>query len=103
VAPQPPKDKVLLRFAAADKALISGGFGDIKGIAGAPALVLCPVGKGNVLLFGINPAWRGETVGSYQLLLNAIANWQNLQIDEPKPPEPKKDEVKDAPKPPEKH
>jgi hypothetical protein len=85
IPPEPPKDKVLLRFAAADKALISGGYGKIEGIAGSPALVLCPAGKGNVLLFGLNPAWRGETVGSYQLLLNAIANWQNLQIDEPKP------------------
>ena len=72
---------------------MSGGQGDIKGIAGSPALVLCPSGKGNVLLFGLNPAWRGETVGSYQLLMNAIANWQNLYIDAPKEPE-KKDEKK---------
>ena len=64
-------------------AMNSGGYGKIEGIAGSPALVLCPAGKGNVLLFGLNPAWRGETVGSYQLLFNAIANWQNLQIDEP--------------------
>ena len=93
VAPQPPTDKILLKFATADKCLISGGYGDIKGIAGSPALVLCPSGKGNVLLFGLNPAWRGETVGSYQLLMNAIANWQNLYIDAPKEPE-KKDEKK---------
>ena len=93
VAPQPPADKILLKFAAADKCLISGGYGDIKGIAGSPALVLCPSGKGNVLLFGLNPTWRGETVGSYQLLMNAIANWQNLYVDAPKEPE-KKDEKK---------
>jgi hypothetical protein len=93
-APQWPKDKVLLRFASADKCLISGGYGDIKGIAGSPALVLCPVGKGNVLMFGLNPTWRGETVGSYQLLMNAIANWQSLQIDEPKEPEKKPDDKK---------
>jgi len=89
IPPEWPKDKVLLRFASADKCLISGGYGDIKGIAGSPALVLCPAGKGNVLLFGLNPAWRGETVGSYQLLMNAISNWDHLNIDEPKKEEAK--------------
>lgn len=97
VAPQPPKNKILLKFAAADKFLISGGYGE-NGIAASPALALCPAGKGNVLLFGLNPAWRGETVGSYQLLLNAVANWDHLYIDEPKEPE-KKDEKKPEVKP----
>ena len=90
VAPQYPKDKVLLRFASADKCLISGGYGDVKNIAGSPALVLCPAGKGNVLMFGLNPTWRGETVGSYQLIMNAIYNWSNLDIDAPKEEEKKK-------------
>jgi len=56
--------------------------------------VLCPSGKGNVLMFGINPTWRGETVGSYQLLLNAISNWDHLDIDEPKEPEKKAEDKK---------
>ena len=89
IPPQWPANKVLLRFADADHCLISGGYGDIKGIAGSPALVLCPAGKGNVLMFGLNPAWRGETVGSYQLFMNAIYNWSNLNIEEPKEPEKK--------------
>jgi hypothetical protein len=94
IPPEQPRPKVLLKFAAADKALISGGYGPVEAYAGNPALVLCPAGKGSVLLFGINPAWRGETVGSWQLLMNALANWQNLQIDEPKVAEKKADEKK---------
>jgi hypothetical protein len=89
IPPTWPKNKILMRYEAADKCLISGGYGDIKGIAGAPALALCPAGKGNVLLFGFYPTWRGETVGSYKVLLNAITNWDNLYVDEPKEPEKK--------------
>ncbi len=29
-------------------------------------------GKGHVLLFASNPMWRGETIGSYPLVFNAI-------------------------------
>ncbi len=99
IPPEYPKNKILLKFAAADKCLISGGYGSISGIAGSPALVLCPAGKGNVLMFGLNPAWRGETVGSYQLLMNAISNWDHLNIDAPKEPEKKAEEKKDPAKP----
>lgn len=91
--PEQPRPKVLLRFAPADKVWVSGGYGSAEGLAGAPAVVLCPAGKGNVLLFGINPMWRGETVGSWQLVTNALANWDHLWIDEPKV-EAKKDEKK---------
>jgi len=35
-------------------------------------------GKGHVLLFASNPMWRGETIGSYPLVLNAIVNFDKL-------------------------
>jgi hypothetical protein len=35
-------------------------------------------GKGNVLLFANNPMWRGETIGSYAMLMNAIVNYDRL-------------------------
>jgi hypothetical protein len=31
-----------------------------------------------VLLFGNNPVYRGETVGTYPLVFNAILNFQHL-------------------------
>jgi hypothetical protein len=30
------------------------------------------------LLFGNNPIYRGETIGTYALVLNAILNYQHL-------------------------
>jgi len=35
-------------------------------------------GKGNVLLFSGNPIWRGETIGSYPLVFNAILHFDQL-------------------------
>ena len=37
-----------------------------------------PVDKGHVVLFSNNPLWRGETQGSYSLVLNAILNHDSL-------------------------
>jgi len=36
------------------------------------------LGQGNVLLFGNNPVYRGETIGTYPLVFNAILNYQYL-------------------------
>ena len=48
-------------------------------LAGTAAAVLCPVGEGNVLLFALNPMWRMQTHGSYQLLFNAAMNYKRLR------------------------
>jgi hypothetical protein len=32
------------------------------------------------VLFSNNPIWRGETQGSYALVLNAIMNHDNLDV-----------------------
>ncbi len=36
------------------------------------------LGRGNVLLFANNPIYRGETIGSYGLVFNAILNYDHL-------------------------
>jgi hypothetical protein len=45
-----------------------------------------PMGKGHVVLFAINPIWRGETQGSYALVFNAMLNYDHLDIGKPLPP-----------------
>ncbi|MEQ1821317.1 MAG: M14 family zinc carboxypeptidase [Fimbriimonadaceae bacterium] len=77
--PQGPRPQVLLRFAAADKLLISGALDKGEELAGKAAVIQCPVGKGNVLLFAINPMWRQSTQGSWAMIFNAAANWQGLR------------------------
>ena len=54
--------------------LLSGG-GDI---AQRPAVVDSPMEKGHVVLFAINPLYRGETIGTYALVFNTILHFDNL-------------------------
>jgi len=51
------------------------GGGDIAQHA---AVIDVPVEKGHVVLFSNNPIWRGETLGSYAMVFNAIMNFDNL-------------------------
>jgi hypothetical protein len=69
---------VLLRYAALDKLLVSGMLDNGEELAGKAAPVDCPVGNGHILLFSLNPFWRMETVGSYNLFFNAVLNWDRL-------------------------
>jgi Zinc carboxypeptidase len=47
-------------------------------IAQHPAVIDVPVERGHVLLFSINPIWRGQTQGTYFLVFNAILNFDHL-------------------------
>jgi hypothetical protein len=71
--------RTIARFAAnpADL-LISGGLVAGSEMAGAPAIVDAPRGQGHVVMFSFNPFWRGETLGAYGMLLNALLHYQNL-------------------------
>jgi hypothetical protein len=80
--PRAPAPRILLRFADAGKVLISGMIDHPDELAGKAAVVDCSVGKGHVLLFSINPFWRGETVGSYNLVFNAIRNSATLSVSD---------------------
>lgn len=72
VIPPALRPQVVLRFADADELLVSGLLDGGSEMAGRAAVVDARYGKGNVLLFAINPIWRGGTIGSYPLVFNAI-------------------------------
>ncbi len=73
-----PAPRVLMKFADPSKVLMSGMIEHPEELGSKSAVVDCTVGKGHVLLFSINPFWRGETVGSYNLVFNAIRNFSSL-------------------------
>ncbi len=73
------RGRVILKFhKSADSLLVSGLLVGGTDLAGKPAIVDAPLGKGHVLLFSIRPFWRWETQGSFALALNAMANWNAL-------------------------
>ena len=76
--PAPLRPEVILRFSDAKGLLVSGLLDHAGAIAEHAIVVDAHLGEGNVLLFANNPVYRGETVGSYPLVFNAIMNWNHL-------------------------
>lgn len=77
-----PEDRprVILSFnKKADALLLSGMLEGGDEIAGKPAVIDAPLGRGHVLLFAANPMWRMNTQGAYALVMNAILNWDKLR------------------------
>jgi hypothetical protein len=70
--PEALRPRTLVRFGDADDLLVSGLLEHGDQLARRAAVVEVPVGKGHVLLFAINPIWRGSTIGSHPLVWNAI-------------------------------
>jgi hypothetical protein len=78
VIPPALRARVVLRYADAKDLLISGLVENGGDIAQHPAVVDAPFGKGHVVMFSINPVWRGETQGTYSLVLNTVMNYDSL-------------------------
>jgi hypothetical protein len=79
VIPASHRPRVILRYAAMKDLLLSGLLENGDPIAEYPAVVQAHFGKGEVLLFANNPMYRGETIGSYALVFNALINFGHLQ------------------------
>lgn len=97
IPPVAIRPRVVLRFATNEKELlISGMLGGGSELAGRPAVVDIPVGKGHVVMFANNPMWRHQTHGSFSLLFNAILHFDNLGVGRNSPPAgraPEADEI----------
>jgi hypothetical protein len=75
------KPQVFVRYAAKNL-LASGWISGERVMAGKAAAVEAPLGEGQVVLFGFRPQFRGQTFGTFRLILNAI--WHSAA--EPLPP-----------------
>ncbi len=78
VIPVQSRPEVILRFSDAKTLLLDGLLDKPSSIAEHAVVVDAHLGEGNVLLFGNNPVYRGETIGTYALVFNAILNYQHL-------------------------
>jgi Zinc carboxypeptidase len=76
--PPAQRARVIFRYADSKELLVSGLAEGGDEIAQHPAVVDVPTGSGHVVLFSINPVYRGETRGTYSLVLNTIMNYDNL-------------------------
>jgi hypothetical protein len=78
IIPPEQRPRVALRFSGQKDLLVSGLLQGGSELAERPVVVDVPRDKGHVVLFTINPIYRGETVGSYALVLNTIMHFDNL-------------------------
>jgi hypothetical protein len=75
VIPESDRPNVIFRFAERKRLLLSGLLQGGEAIAERPIVVKAHLGRGNVLLFAINPIYRGETIGTYAMVFNSILNF----------------------------
>lgn len=71
-AADPPAVEVVVRYADHDLLVSGWAMGEDEYLAGKPAMVNVGLGRGNVVLFGFKPQFRGQPRGTYKLLFNAI-------------------------------
>jgi hypothetical protein len=78
VIPEGLRPEVILRFSDAKDLLLSGLLDKPGPIAEHAIVVDAHLGTGNTLLFANLPIYRGETIGTYPLVFNAILNFEHL-------------------------
>jgi len=76
--PPAARPRVVFRYGDEDDLLVSGLLDHGEEIAEHASVIDAPAGQGHVILFSTNPIYRGETVGSYSLVLNTILNFDSL-------------------------
>ena len=72
VIPAKLRPRTLLRLGDADELLLAGLLEHGGVLAQRAAVVRVPLGEGQIVLFAINPIWRGETIGTHPLVWNAL-------------------------------
>lgn len=80
IPPPEQRPRTVLKFAEEKDLLVSGMLAGGRELAGKPAIVQVPSGKGHYLLFAINPMWRNQTQGSFMFLLNAAMHYDHLHL-----------------------
>jgi Zinc carboxypeptidase len=72
---QDAKVEIIARYPAnPENILLSGWALGKEKLAGKAALVSVPMGKGKIVLFGFRPQYRGQSLATFPLLFNAIAD-----------------------------
>ena len=76
--------KVLLRYPGGDAGVLSGLLRGAGEISNRAAIVDVPNGQGRVLVYATNPVYRWQNHGEFNMLFNALINWNDIK---PAPPQ----------------
>ncbi|HKA22745.1 MAG TPA: M14 family zinc carboxypeptidase [Blastocatellia bacterium] len=72
-------NQVLMRFPGTDRSVLSGLMKGVAEIRNRAAIVDVPVGRGRVLLFSTNPCYRWQNFGEFNMLFNALLNFNDFK------------------------
>jgi hypothetical protein len=75
--PDQDKDQVLMQFRGGDAAVLSGLMRGANEVRNRPAIVDIPTGKGRIVVFATNPCYRWQNFGEFNLLFNAVLNFDD--------------------------
>jgi hypothetical protein len=78
---QPDQNAVLARYPGGDANVLSGLMRGADEIAGRPFAIDVPggySGKGRVVLFSNNPIYRWQNHAEFNMVFNAVLNWNDL-------------------------
>jgi hypothetical protein len=75
---RPDAPVVLMRYTGGEAGVLSGLMRNPNEIRNRPAIVDVPAGKGRVLLYAINPVYRWQNWGEFNLVFNALLNFNDL-------------------------
>jgi hypothetical protein len=72
---------VLMRYPGGDDHVLSGLMRGANEIRNRPAIVDRPSGRGRVILFAINPCYRWQNFGEFNLLFNTVLNFNDFKSE----------------------
>jgi hypothetical protein len=78
--PTDDRAEILMSFPGTDKSVLSGLMKGVAEIRNRPAVVDVPVGKGQVILFATNPCYRWQNFGEFNMMFNAVLNYNDIKI-----------------------
>ena len=77
----PDQNGVLARYVGGDEAVLSGLMRGAAELRQRPFAIEVPgglAGKGRVVLFANNPIYRWQNHGEFNMVFNAVMNWNDL-------------------------
>jgi len=83
--PPPTPQSVLMRYQGGDDHVLSGLMRGANEVRNRPAIVDQPSGKGRVILFAGNPCYRWQNFGEFNMLFNALLNFNDIKTARERP------------------
>ena len=77
--PDDEESLVLMKYPGGDDNVLSGLMRGANEVRNRAAIVDTPNGQGRVLVYATNPVYRWQNHGEFNMLFNALMNWNDIE------------------------